>query len=202
MLWIGGAPGAGKSTLAWRLSRTWDLPLHSVDLWSYDHQARLPERESLDEELARGPEAAADAVEAVSRARRDQVLADIAARDPGPVPALVEGPQLSPDLATRLPAGCGVWLVPDPERTRLARQERLARRERLARQEALAGQPTASRTRAEAVLARDAILAARIQRTAAQAHRPVVHVPAARTGRPSRQPSRPHSAPRSAPLPG
>ncbi len=53
MLWIGGAPGAGKSTLAWRLSRTWDLPLHSVDLWSYDHQARLPERESLDEELAR-----------------------------------------------------------------------------------------------------------------------------------------------------
>jgi hypothetical protein len=54
MLWIGGAPGAGKSTLAWHLSRTWDLPLHPVDLWSYDHQARLPARESsLDEEPGR-----------------------------------------------------------------------------------------------------------------------------------------------------
>jgi adenylate kinase family enzyme len=33
MLWIGGAPGAGKSTLAWLLSRAADLPLHPVDLW-------------------------------------------------------------------------------------------------------------------------------------------------------------------------
>ncbi|MGH3411080.1 MAG: hypothetical protein ACRDRJ_52570, partial [Streptosporangiaceae bacterium] len=71
MLWIGGAPGAGKSTLAWHLSRTGDLPLHPVDLWSYDHQARLPAGESLDEELARGPEAAADAFEAASRTRLD-----------------------------------------------------------------------------------------------------------------------------------
>ncbi|MGH3398663.1 MAG: hypothetical protein ACRDPO_28650 [Streptosporangiaceae bacterium] len=95
MLWIGGPPGAGKSTLAWRLSRTGDLPLHPVDLWSYDHQARLPAGESLDVELARGPEAAADAFEAASRARLDLVLADIAARGLGPVPALVEGPQLT-----------------------------------------------------------------------------------------------------------
>jgi adenylate kinase family enzyme len=44
VLWIGGAPGAGKSTLAWHLSRARDLPLHPVDLWSYDHQAVLPVR--------------------------------------------------------------------------------------------------------------------------------------------------------------
>lgn len=37
MLWIGGAQGAGKSTLAWALSRAHDLPLHPVDMWAYDH---------------------------------------------------------------------------------------------------------------------------------------------------------------------
>jgi hypothetical protein len=42
MLRIGGGPGAGKSTLSWRLSRALDLPLHRVDLWAYDHHARMP----------------------------------------------------------------------------------------------------------------------------------------------------------------
>ena len=181
MLWIGGAQGAGKSTLAWDLSRTWDLPLHPVDLWAYDHQARLPAGESLDEELARGPEAAADAFEAVSQARLDLVLADIAARDLGSVPALVEGPQLTPELAARLPDGGGVWLVPDPDRTRRARHERLAREDSLA-----AGAPhpdpsraaAARRPRTEALLRRDAILATRIRQAATSAGRPVIEVPA------------------------
>jgi hypothetical protein len=78
MLWIGGGQGAGKTTLAWRLSRANDLPLHPVDLWAYDHQARLPAGDSLDEQLARGTEAAADAFESVSRLRLSLVLDDIA----------------------------------------------------------------------------------------------------------------------------
>ncbi len=173
MLWIGGAPGAGKSTLAWRLSRAADLPLHPVDLWAYDHQARRPPGESLDDQLARGPEAAADAFEAGSRERLGLVLDDIAARDLGPLPALVEGPQLMPELATRLPGGYAVWLLPDPERTRLARQERLAI------EDSLAGGPTAPRRdRTEAVLRRDAVLAGRIQQAANRAGRPVIAVPA------------------------
>lgn len=180
MLWIGGAQGAGKSTLAWDLSRTWDLPLHPVDLWAYDHQARLPPGPSLDEQLARGPEAAADAFEAVSRARLDLVLADIAARDLGPVPALVEGPQLTPELAARRPDGASVWLLPDPERTRQVRQERLARQDKLA-----AGEPDsdptqagARRARIETLLRRDAILGARVRHAAASTGRPVIEVPA------------------------
>jgi hypothetical protein len=174
MLWIGGAPGAGKSTLAWQLSRSMDLPLHPVDLWVYDHQARRPAAESLDELLARGPEAAADAFETGSRERLGLVLDDIAARDLGPVPALVEGPQLMPELATRLPGGYAVWLLPDPERTRLARQERLAE------EQALADGPTAARRdRAEGLLRRDAVLAGRIQQAADRAGRPVIAVPAA-----------------------
>jgi hypothetical protein len=63
MLWIGGGQGAGKTTLSWRLSRANDLPLHRVDLWAYDHLARMPADDTLDEQLARGAEAAADAFE-------------------------------------------------------------------------------------------------------------------------------------------
>jgi len=80
MLWIGGAPGAGKSTLAWDLSRRRDLPLHPVDLWGYVHLERQGPGESLDDQLARGPEAAADAFEAISAQRLSLVLADVADR--------------------------------------------------------------------------------------------------------------------------
>jgi hypothetical protein len=131
MIWVGGAQGAGKSTWAWQLSRAHDLPLHPVDLWSYDHLARLPAGDSLDDQLARGPEAAADAFESVSRLRLELVLDDIRARDLGAVPAIVEGPQLMPGFSGELPSGWGVWLVPDPGRTRLAREERLAKAESL-----------------------------------------------------------------------
>lgn len=172
MLWIGGAQGAGKSTLAWALARAYDLPLHPVDMWAYDHAGRMPARKSLDDELARGPEAAADAFETISRARLGLVVTDVVARGLGGVPALVEGPQLSPALAGPLPAGYGVWLIPDPERTRLARQQRLAR------EEALAAGPAAGRFRAEGLLRRDAVLAARIRRDAARSGRPVIEVPA------------------------
>jgi hypothetical protein len=63
MLWIGGGHGAGKTTLSWELSREYDLPLDRIDSWTYDHFARVPSSGSLDEQLARGPGAAADAFE-------------------------------------------------------------------------------------------------------------------------------------------
>ena len=83
MLWVGGAQGAGKSTLCWHLSRASDLPLHPVDLWAYDHQARLPVGDTLDGQLARGPDAAADAIESVSQLRLGLLLDDIQSRDLG-----------------------------------------------------------------------------------------------------------------------
>jgi hypothetical protein len=109
MIWVGGAQGAGKTTVSWRLSRAHDLPLHPVDLWSYDHQARLPAGDSLDDQLDRGAEAAADAFESVSQLRLELVLDDLLARELGAVPALVEGPQLMPGFAGELPPGgvCG-----------------------------------------------------------------------------------------------
>lgn len=173
MLWIGGAQGAGKSILSWRLSRANDLPLHPIDLWAYDHQARLPAANTLDDQLAAGPQAAADAFEDVSRLRLELVLTDIRARDLGNVPAVVEGPQLMPAFATRLPQGAGVWLLPDPARTRAVREERLTQEEKLA------ARPPAGRSRADRVLQRDALLAERIRATAALAGARVIEVPPA-----------------------
>ena len=171
MLWVGGGQGAGKTTLSWHLSRANDLPLHRVDLWTYDHQARLPAGDSLDEQLARGPEAAADAFASRSRLRLELVLDDILARDLGQVPAIVEGPQLMPAFADQLPAGWGVWLVPDPARTRLVREERLAS------EEALAGRPVAGRSRVDRILQRDALIAGRVRASAALSGRAVIEVP-------------------------
>lgn len=171
MLWIGGGQGAGKTTLSWHLSRANDLPLHHVDLWGYDHQARMPASDSLDERLARGPESAADAFESRSRLRLELVLEDIVERDLGAVPAIVEGPQLMPEFAAQLPAGWCVWLLPDPARTRMVRESRLAR------EETLAGRPVAGRARVHLIVERDAILARRIRDTAVLAGRPIIEVP-------------------------
>jgi hypothetical protein len=173
MLWIGGAQGAGKSTLAWVLAHEHDLPLHPVDLWAYDHQARMPAAESLDEQLARGAEAAADAFQAVSSARLRLVIADVRARGLSAVAAVVEGPQLIPALAAPVPHGSAVWLIPDPARTRQTRQQRLAA------ETTLAGRPVASQTRIEALLERDAILAARFRAAAQRSGRAIIEVPAA-----------------------
>jgi hypothetical protein len=171
MLWIGGGQGAGKTTLAWHLSRANDLPLHRVDLWTYDHQARMSASDSLDEQLARGPVTAADAFESHSRLRMGLVLDDIAERGLGDVPAIVEGPQLMPGFAARLPTGRGVWLLPDPARTRTAREERLTN------EETLAGRPAAGRSRARLISQRDAILTSRIRESAVLVGWPVIEVP-------------------------
>ena len=165
MIWIGGAPGAGKSTLARALALAEDLPVHALDLWTYDHVARLPPEPTLDEDLARGPAGAADSFEAKAAQRMPLLHEDLAARDLGEVPALVEGPQLHPRLWPDAPAGSTVWLVPAPERTRAAREERLTAVE----------QPGA-RARLDRLMARDAVLADRLRSAAREAGHAVVEV--------------------------
>jgi hypothetical protein len=99
MVWIGGAPGAGKSTIARDLARRSDLPLHPIDLWTYDRVGRMPPLRPLAEDLAKGPEFAAEAFVKIAWARLEMVAADVRARALGDVPALVEGPQLFPSMA-------------------------------------------------------------------------------------------------------
>lgn len=162
-LWIGGAPGAGKSTIARRLAVAEDLPLQALDLWNYDHADRIGAPD-LDADLARGPAGAADAFEDYAGERMPLVAADLTGRRLGAVPALVEGPQLHPRHRTGQP-GWTVWLLPDPVRTRAAREERLAAVE----------QPGA-RARLEALTARDALLADRLRTAVRAAGDPWVEV--------------------------
>ncbi|MFF1822922.1 hypothetical protein ACFVWG_36830 [Kribbella sp. NPDC058245] len=165
MVWIGGAPGAGKSTIARDLARRGDLPLHPIDLWTYAHLDRMPAPEPLEVQLARGPASATDSFVRIARLRVELVVADVRARSLGEVPALVEGPQLFPSMAGAVPAA--VWLAPDAEQTRRARQQRLNRTP-----------DPAGRARLEALLGRDAVLAERIRQEARDHGRTVVEVPA------------------------
>ncbi|HLT60639.1 MAG TPA: hypothetical protein VK020_05570 [Microlunatus sp.] len=165
MIWIGGAPGAGKSTLGRALAHAADLPLHPIDRWTWVHAGRLPAGPPLAEVLARGAEEAAQSFADGARERLDLVLADVAARDLGDVPALVEGPQLFPELAGPLPRGFAVWLLPDPEQTRRAREARLA-----------AVDDPAARASIEGLVARDAVIAALVRDQADAAGLPVVEV--------------------------
>jgi hypothetical protein len=75
------------------------------------------------------------------------------------------GRQLMPGFAGELPAGWGVWLVPDPGRTRLARSERLARAA------TLGGGPVAADSQVSRLVERDAVIAARVRAGAADTGR-------------------------------
>jgi hypothetical protein len=167
MIWIGGMQGAGKSTAAVRLAHAYDLPVHRIDLWTYDHVARLPTASTLDEELSWGPHAAAAAFEATGRARIPLVVADVLARELGGVAAVVEGPQLHPDAAGAQRPGWSVWLLTDGTQTRRARDQRAA----------LLPPDAAARSRIEALTERDEVLAARLRRALTDAALPVIEVP-------------------------
>lgn len=96
--------------------------MHPIDLWTYDHLGRMPVFRSLADDLAKGPETAADAFVRISQARLDLVVEDGRDRGLGEVPALVEGPQSFPSMVSA-DVGSAVWLVAGGEQTRKAREE-------------------------------------------------------------------------------
>ncbi|MGI8868489.1 MAG: hypothetical protein ACR2F6_06480 [Mycobacteriales bacterium] len=148
MIWIGGTQGAGKSTIARMLAHEHDLPLHRIDSFSYAHAERLPAVEPFDVTLRRGAGPAADAWDAHCRHRLPLILDDVAGRGLGDVPAIVEGPQLTPVLADslRLPAGSAVWMLTTAARTRRVREQRLASLAEPAARSRLVGWPSARRS--------------------------------------------------------
>src|SRR4051812_50031161 len=102
MVWIGGAPGAGKSTIARGLARRGDLPLHPIDLWTYAHLDRMPPTRPLAEDLAEGPEYAADAFVRIARVRLGLVAGGVRGGGVGGGPALGEGAPLFPSVGGEL----------------------------------------------------------------------------------------------------
>lgn len=128
-LWIGGPPGAGKTTVATRLARRRGLRYYNADARTWDHRDRA---------LAAGNEAAqrwerwrhaptalsADELLALSlhHERGPMVVDDIRALPARPL-VVAEGTVVSPALVAA--PGRSVWLLPTPElqHTRLASRD-------------------------------------------------------------------------------
>lgn len=119
--WIGGGTGGGKSTVSRALVARYDLRRFPIDAFWYAYLGDR-ERKSPDEQWLRTPpEVQADEFEADSRAMHEGVLRDLAALPP--MPTLVEGPQVQPEL---IPSGDGaVFLIPTAEFQRRVLEPRL-----------------------------------------------------------------------------
>jgi hypothetical protein len=119
VLWIGGGPRSGKSSVARELARRFDLQLYAVDEHEADHEPRMPT-------IAVGE--ASDGSLTASRHRFRLVLEDLALLPPSPW-AIVEGAPLWPTSVAavlRDPAHA-LFLLPadlDPVSQRIAWEAR------------------------------------------------------------------------------
>ncbi len=161
VLWIGGAQGSGKSSVAKALARRFDLQLYNVDRRSCVHEARMPTTEfgslSLDERwVDPAPERMLEWFVTTSRHRFRLVLEDL--RDLPDTPlAIVEGPQLFPTSvsAVLVAPDQALFLIPD----------RAEQEARLLARGPMPGTSDAERARANAT-ARDLMISARFAREA------------------------------------
>ncbi|MFJ8953705.1 AAA family ATPase [Streptomyces sp. NPDC102381] len=132
VLWLGGAPGAGKSTVAERLARRHGLRRYHADTRTWAHRDRALaahdeaavrfETLPLDERWARP----VDELLAMSlhRERGPMVVDDVRALPPAPL-TVAEGTTITPGVARALPGRAALWLLPTPELL----EKRLAERE-------------------------------------------------------------------------
>ncbi|HST18817.1 MAG TPA: hypothetical protein VLK36_14200 [Gaiellaceae bacterium] len=150
VLWIGGATGAGKTSISRALAYRYDLQLYNVDHRTFDHVSRVRVPPDLNWDLP--PPVLADRFVEYSRNRFELVLEDLAALPASPG-AIADGPFLLPSL---VPAGgAAVFLVPGEERIRATGAERGQR---------------------EVVVERNLVLAERIASAAETAGLPVLPV--------------------------
>ena len=124
VIWLGGAPDAGKTTLAHELARARGLTLYIQDRHEPEHFARATTKQhpeisafwamSLDERwVSRAPEEMAAQVVRSSAERFSLLVEDVLAL-PCDVPMLVEGPWLFPELVAPALSDThqALWLVP------------------------------------------------------------------------------------------
>jgi len=127
VLWIGGAPDAGKTTIARLLAERHHWQWYSCDLHTHNHIARsdptqLPAiyakfGKSIDERWVQPtPDELLRSIVAINDERFPMILADLRAMPTRPM-ILVEGPSLhpklvAPPLTSRHQA---IWLVPTEE---------------------------------------------------------------------------------------
>jgi 2-phosphoglycerate kinase len=135
VLWLGGSPCAGKSTVAAELARRFDLDLYRVDDAFADHERRLdPARQptlvrwcaaSANERWLQPIDALLGEAIACYRDHWGMVLEDVVARQETR-PLLVEGTALLPaEVARVVPhRSRALWLVADPHFQRRHYRER------------------------------------------------------------------------------
>jgi hypothetical protein len=130
VLWIGGPPGSGKTTVATRLARRHGLRWYNADArtWAHRDRALLAGNEAARrwEELtpherhtATSP---AEMFEmSLHRERGSMVVDDLRAMPPSPL-TVAEGTTVLPALVAE--AGRSVWLIPSPELQQARLKER------------------------------------------------------------------------------
>jgi hypothetical protein len=108
-VWIGGGTGGGKSTLARALAVRHGLRCFPIDAFWYAYLGDRSPKTPDEQWLETPPEVQADEFERDSRRMHEAALLDLAAT---PMPTVVEGPQVQPEL---IPAGdSAVFLDPTP----------------------------------------------------------------------------------------
>jgi hypothetical protein len=162
--------GVGKTTAARQVARAYDLRLYSLDSQTYAHESQLPpDTKTADERwVESSPDSLADWFEDHARQRFQLVIDDLL-RLPDDAPVIADGPQLLPELVGPRLAELerAIFIVAD---SALQRELVMAR-----------GSLTYAQTRdPERALAnrvaRDAILAERLARAAAERNLSVVEV--------------------------
>ena len=130
VVWLGGATGSGKSSIARALAGRHDLQLYNVDHRTWTHSARCADDSflalSMDERwLLPSPEQLVARFVAAAAERLPLILEDVAALPDVPG-AIVEGPQLIPSLIAPYVAAPDqvLMLVPDQARQRATVAER------------------------------------------------------------------------------
>jgi 2-phosphoglycerate kinase len=124
--WLGGGPGAGKSTIARRLATDHGLRLYDTDRAMPDHARRGTPQDSpelarfaamdMDERwLNRSPQTMLDTFHWFRGEGFPLIVEDLHALPPGP-PVVAEGFRLLPHLVRPIAApGHAVWLLPSAE---------------------------------------------------------------------------------------